>query len=786
MKPFGEFFEIMLNSCCAFLGVSNNDFFEFCFDVFHSKPKSKIGNAVQGLINSARDIMSSGLALSLGITGALDPDFPGLNKTSRYENNPDGARQGWYRYRRMGHIDGTPTIKENMLIGTIIVLCLISTAQDAFAETDERFENKSFDNNELIAWLCEATNYSNAFYIEKVKTEVQYLLPFLLSTLFYCRKWQTDGKKPGFDISFWLDSHFNSCIRISNDTKILEFQKEYYSTLWNASKTLDIRDMVSGAQLSSISKNAQISNLYIIPPFLRDGVAVDHPVDDSSRFSYLVVANTGCGKSTFLQAIVTSNIYEKVVALQIASLTEDAINRYQLIKERLGFTGDYFPILVKADCINDIEVDELRAKNLLDFAIGSQCNLFAEWIAHLLSQQCDGKVLLLVDALDEIDGSSRKDLFGKMIERFTSDYQDVNIILTSRSIDFRDFHGCRFYDNHIRISLGQFGEEKIQELISKWMQCDISLAKDSDIEKKYRLFLENEYLSRLAPNPYMLSHVLRYQAYHVNATPQEIISHVIDNLIIKRWPADKYEELGITPKYMREVLAYIAWNMAYEKEHVIPSNSIISWFCRASEEIDEKEIERNTWNQVVKEMTARSGLIVLEDIDYVFQNEVIEHYLASEWIVSNYSNSWSQEHNSEFFVLHKLQDVICDTIDDACWEDILIMMFSPDKNYIRGRLDKLIPALLKYLLLKAAETMNVKEIAVIGNVFINVVRNTFGKNHITNDAYESGRQVRRQIVKFLYNYSHIIGDSWKTSPEFIDAYKFIKDNRIITIGGLHQ
>lgn len=778
MKPFGEFFEIMLNSCCAFLGVNNNDFFEFCFDIFHAKHESKIGSELDSLTNNAKHIMSNGLALSLGITGTLDPDFPGLNKTNRYDNNPDVARQGWYRYRRMGQIDGASTIKENMLIGTTLILCLISTAQDAFAETDERFENKSFNNNELIAWLCEATNYINSFYIEKVKTEVQYLLPFLLSSLFYCRKWQTDGDKPSFDIAFWLDSHFNSLIRVSNDVKMSEFQKEYYTHLWNVSKTLDIRDMVSGAQLSSISKNAQISNLYIIPPFLRDGEVVDHPIDDRSLFSYLVVANTGCGKSTFLQAIITANIYEKVAALQIASLAEEAMSRYKLIKEKLGFSGGYFPILVKADSINHVELENLRVNSLLDFAVGSECESFKKWIEYIVTQQCDGKVLLLVDALDEIDGSSRKDLFGKMIEKFISEHHAVNVILTSRPIDFRDFHGCTFYDNHIRISLGQFGEEEIKELISKWIQCDISLAKDADIEKKYRYFLENKYLSRLAPNPYMLSHALRYQAYHVNATPQEIISHVIDNLIIKRWPAEKYKELGITPKYMREVLAYIAWNMAYENEHVIPSNGIVSWFCRASEEIAEEEINRNTWSQVVKEMTARSGLIVLEDIDYVFQNDVIEHYLASEWIVSSYSNSWSQEHNSEFYVLHKLQDVICDTIDE-CWEDILIMMFSPDKNYIRGRLDKLIPALLKLLLLKTAETMNTKEIIAIGNVFVNVVRNAFGKNHITNDAYESGRQVRRQIAKFLYNNSHIIGDSWKTTPEFIDAYEFLKENKII-------
>lgn len=34
MKPFGEFFEIMLNSCCAFLGVNNNDFLSFALKHF--------------------------------------------------------------------------------------------------------------------------------------------------------------------------------------------------------------------------------------------------------------------------------------------------------------------------------------------------------------------------------------------------------------------------------------------------------------------------------------------------------------------------------------------------------------------------------------------------------------------------------------------------------------------------------------------------------------------------------------------------------------------------------
>lgn len=92
MKPFGEFFEIMLNSCCAFLGVNNNDFFEFCFKTFHANHESRIRGEMDSLTNNAKHIMSDGLALLLGITGPFDPEFPGLNKTNRYDSSPDGAR----------------------------------------------------------------------------------------------------------------------------------------------------------------------------------------------------------------------------------------------------------------------------------------------------------------------------------------------------------------------------------------------------------------------------------------------------------------------------------------------------------------------------------------------------------------------------------------------------------------------------------------------------------------------------------------------------------------------
>ena len=53
MKPFGEFFEIMLNSCCAFLGVNNNDFFEFCFKTFHANHESRIRGEMDSLTINA-------------------------------------------------------------------------------------------------------------------------------------------------------------------------------------------------------------------------------------------------------------------------------------------------------------------------------------------------------------------------------------------------------------------------------------------------------------------------------------------------------------------------------------------------------------------------------------------------------------------------------------------------------------------------------------------------------------------------------------------------------------
>lgn len=432
--------------------------------------------------------------------------------------------------------------------------------------------------------------------------------------------------------------------------------------------------------------------------------------------------------------------------------------------------------------VKAIEINEKSAESILDIAIGHKINGFSENIENLIANhEKNGQVILLVDALDEIAGSKRKEDLAKLIDAFISKHPSVNLIITSRSIDLREFYGAAFYGELERVTLGLLGDPEIKELISKWMLCDVSLATQQDVEKKYQSLINNDYLSKLVSNPYMLSHALHYQAYHVNATPQEIISHVIDNLIEKRWPAEEYEKFGITPSFMREILAQIAWEMTESNTHVIPANGIITRFCNAADSIDgDSEIDRKTWATVVKEMNARAGLLILEDIGYVFQNRIIEYFLASECVISKYVEKLCRSDISETAIIKDIS-VDFSSIQENYWADVILMMFSPDERHNLHRRDYITPALYKYLLYKSAESVCVEELKVIGYIFVNLVKNTFGRNRITNISNASGVLAREQITRFLYNNQTFLKNigNWEEEKVFSDVLQELSKKELI-------
>ena len=778
MSRLSDFFDAFLNQWNTI--ARQMDLIEVWNHLIIASSDSLVGQKRDELVNSAKVYLKN-----KGLNQLLSSPMNKIEIDAPMFAGDDAARQNFHKWR-----NAKSNIKGSSLLSFVILVCMFIEKDTAYfnefrtEDGDYPFENVVFPSECIVEQICESIGFINKAYIDKVITEEQFRFPFLLAALFVFRDEQKKERKATTHeeiecdnaVSEWLLAVFNELNTIAGDKNLIKFHQKYYECLWSACKTLDVRDIV-GSKLSSINDNVEISNLYTVPPFSQGGMPMDCLINSNKKIKQLIVANTGCGKSTLLQAIVTSNIIEQLLSFDSEYVKDANLIQYQTIKNRLGFEKDYVPILVKA-----ININENPVESILDIAVGHKLNGFAENIDKLITNhEKNGQIILLIDALDEIAGNKRKEDFAKLIDEFISMHPSVNLIITSRSIDLREFYGATFYGELERVTLGLLGEPEIKELISKWMLCDVSLATQQDVEKKYHCLINNDYLSKLVSNPYMLSHALHYQAYHVNATPQEIISHVIDNLIEKRWPAEEYEKFGITPSFMREILAQIAWEMVESNTHVIPANGIITRFCNAADSIDgDSEIDRKTWATVVKEMNARAGLLILEDIGYVFQNRIIEYFLASECIIAKYVEKSCRSDSSDTSIV---KDISVDfpSIQEAYWADVILMMFSPDERHNLHRRDYITPALYRYLLYKSAESVCVEELRVIGYIFVNLVKNTFGRNRITNISNANGMLAREQITRFLYNNQTFLNNigNWEEENVFSDVLQELSKKELI-------
>lgn len=798
MSRLSVFFDAFLNQWNAI--ARQMDLIEVWNHLIIANSDSLVGRKRDKLVNSAKVYLKNkGLnQLLLSPMNKIEIDAPMFA-------GDDAARQNFHKWR-----NAKSTIKGSSLLSFVILVCMFMENDTAYfsefrtEDGDCPFENVVFPSECIVELICESIGFTNNTYLDKVITEEEFRFPFLLSSLFVLRDEQKnegkitsladqEGKK---SVSEWLLQVFNEQIQVSNDALLSQFQLEYYETLWNECKKVYIRDIDDGKD-SSISKNAQISNLYIVPSFSKDGCVIEHPIDSSRRISQIMISNSGCGKSTFLQAVVTTNIYEALGALNSSLKGEIDKDAYAKLKGQLGFANNFLPLLVKPGSINAIPEELLETTPLSDLFVGCSLMDYKSHIGSLLdNHNKKAELLLLVDALDEIDGSRRKEIFGRKIDSFLAEYPSTNFVITTRSIDLRDFYERSFFGEAEKIKINLLENEEIYALIEKWTLCDnsLSISKQSEIEQKYKYIIENRYLARLAKNPYILSHTLWIRAHQNDATPQVIISEVIGKLIKKRWPRYKYEVLGINESFMREVLSYIAWEMAKTNEHYIPADNLVATLSNAARIVDNDScIDVRTWVIAAREMNSRAGLLILEDRGYVFQSEIIEMYLASEWIISHYSNQVRNGLAEQ--EIHAMISKDFPDISNDYWADIILMMFTPDKRYKLGRLDIITPELFKFLLLKSAETLEQKELCVISEVFCGLMTELFGFCKITNKESVNGIRARAQITHFLYNHKAIMectefwkentklqkktAEIWEESLHFCESIKLIRANNIV-------
>ncbi|MDY6936695.1 MAG: NACHT domain-containing NTPase [Cyanobacteriota bacterium] len=306
----------------------------------------------------------------------------------------------------------------------------------------------------------------------------------------------------------------------------------------------------------------------------------------------------------------------------------------------------------RADCIPvfiQLRGFAVRARDERDFSLvpaivrqWTQLNIECAKVESLLQH---GKILLLLDGLDEVPESEKDDII-LAIDRFAKDYYKNQIIITSRLADrpYR-FRGFTY------IEIADFSQSQIESFARKWFTASSVDSPEDGIETA-ETFLEklqkkeNQPIRELVVTPILLSLVCSvFQEREMFPTKRSKLYQAGLDILLDRWDnargiqrdvayrklsrADKIKLLG-----QIAIVTFENGNYFFEKSEIL---QIISDYLLAF--TDANPDPETLWldsEAVLKSIQLQHGLLVERARDiYSFSHLTFQEYLSARRIIGS-------------------------------------------------------------------------------------------------------------------------------------------------------
>lgn len=504
---------------------------------------------------------------------------------------------------------------------------------------------------------------------------------------------------------------------------------EYYKKVWRKYVYAEIRDEDS-------HKFREMIDIYVLPKFMsEEGMNIENPFATPKIRKY-ILAGSGIGKTKLLESIMLSCAVDEVYKYDSSMLSDNSKEKYEngdyrRVKENLfGITStSYFPVYIPAKSANEREYE-----SVIELAVMGETEFFQEMINAAYK---DGKLLILIDSIDELEDSCIKDFYVK-VKGLEKQYPNANIIITSR------FTGkVRFPIKCDYIRLASFDEEAITKLITY-------LLSEESAEKMLKKIMSNSYFFELAKNPYMLTVMLTSLS---GEYPCDYLESMVNAIIDRRWV--KYD-VSMSTEGIKLMLGYMACRFIFGGQSGVQKNEIIKLFNEAKQILEnilytdmfvnaEKDIER-----FINILSCQSGIlnVVVQNYTekYVFQDELVMCYLAAYYFVS----MANAKMDADIKKLWSNAAWVLDFIDGfSSGETVLskdggrVLAMTMTANILR---DTYQWGILYYLIFKGTTSFNEVEKQNIATALMDIVNNSFGMVKIVNR--DSG-EARRLIEMYL-------------------------------------
>ncbi len=379
---------------------------------------------------------------------------------------------------------------------------------------------------------------------------------------------------------------------------------------------------------------------------------------EHSRFALL--AKPGGGKSTLLKRLAVA--YAEADAGRLNESNDGLPPR------------DWLPLLVRCRELKERAERPIRElveglpkhAGLSDFELG----LFDETLDEALRA---GKVLLLVDGLDEISNEGALKSFVNNLRTFLAMFPQVAFVVTSREAGYRHVAGV-VASICAQTTLAPFNKNDVRRLCEAW---HVQVVKDTETVRRESQELatkiwENERIRALAENPLMLTTLLVVRRT-INDLPTKRVELYRETVkvFIRTWNTQGFEPMDLEDTQAQ--LSYVACAMLQDGVQQIGRRRLLELLKAARRELDsELGFTKISPDDFIDRVEHRSSLLmqtgheVLEDRlqpVYEFRHLTFQEYLAARgFVAEQYPGRAAEQPLVELFAPH---------FEDDRWKEVI-------------------------------------------------------------------------------------------------------------------
>ena len=345
--------------------------------------------------------------------------------------------------------------------------------------------------------------------------------------------------------------------------------------------------------------------------------------------------------------------------------------------------------------------------------VNNECQNFLEFhhngsgvIAHLNQHQLHeqlkaGNALVMFDGLDEVfDPGLREDVITD-IHRFSNDYPNVQVIVTSRVIGYKP---QRLQDADFRhFMLQDLDSEQIQDFIHRWHELTFSDEADK-VRKRERLekgINNSKAITELAGNPLLLTMMAILNRNQELPRDRAELYHQASRVLLHQWDVERalVEDKRLDPKTIdykdkQAMLRQVAYFMQTGEKglagNLISASNLEKILCDYLRTI-EFDKPREAARVMINQLRIRNFMLCFMGADYYafMHRTFLEYFCAWEFV-------WQFKETQTLSIEGLKQDVFGKHWQDETWHEVL--------QLIAGMIEpRFVGEIIEYLMVQDGE-----------------------------------------------------------------------------------